>query len=110
LGLNVVAPYLLTALMTPSDRLVFLSSGTHRRGDADLADLQWERRPWDGGQAYADSKLWDVVLALAVARRRRAGPWLGWLEPERARYVDRHPKSVAPARLANRTLGSLRAR
>ena len=24
-------------------------------------------------------------------------------KPERARYVDRHPKSVAPARLANRT-------
>ena len=40
----------------------------------------------------------------------RAGPRLGWLEPERATYVDRHPKSVAPARLANRTLGSLRAR
>lgn len=69
-AVNVVAPYLLTALMTPSDRLVFLSSGTHRRGDANLADLQWERRPWDSGQAYADSKLWDVVLALAVARRR----------------------------------------
>lgn len=69
-AVNVVAPYLLTALMTPSDRLVFLSSGTHRSGDADLADLQWKQRRWVGWQAYADSKLWDVVLAFAVARRR----------------------------------------
>lgn len=69
-AVNVVAPYLLTALMTPSDRLVFLSSGTHRSGNPDLADLQWEQRRWVGWQAYADSKLWDVVLAFAVARKR----------------------------------------
>lgn len=69
-AINVVAPYLLTALMTPSRRLVFLSSGTHRSGEADLADLQWQQRPWVGWQAYADSKLWDVALAFAVARRR----------------------------------------
>ena len=47
-----------------------LSSGMHRRGRADLDDLQWERRPWDGGQAYSDSKLFDAVLAGAVARHR----------------------------------------
>ncbi|MGH9209241.1 MAG: SDR family NAD(P)-dependent oxidoreductase [Acidimicrobiales bacterium] len=69
-AVNVVAPYLLIALMTPSDRLVFLSSDRHRCGEPDLADLQWERRGWEGGQAYADSKLWDVVLAFAVARRK----------------------------------------
>ena len=41
----------------------------HRGGDPDLLDLQWERRPWDNGsRAYADSKLFDVVLAFAVAR------------------------------------------
>jgi NAD(P)-dependent dehydrogenase (short-subunit alcohol dehydrogenase family) len=28
-----------------------------------------EQRPWDGYQAYADSKLFDAVLAAAVARR-----------------------------------------
>jgi NAD(P)-dependent dehydrogenase (short-subunit alcohol dehydrogenase family) len=66
---NVLAPYLLTALMTPADRLVYLTSGMHRGGDADLSDLQWERRRWNGGQAYSDSKLFDVVLAFAVARR-----------------------------------------
>ena len=67
-AVNVLAPYLLTAIMTPPDRLIYLSSGMHRGGDPDLSDLQWERRPWNGSQAYADSKLFDVVLAFTVAR------------------------------------------
>ena len=67
-AINVLAPYLVTALMTRPDRLVYLSSGMHRGGDPDLSDLQWERRPWNGSQAYADSKLFDVVLAFSVAR------------------------------------------
>jgi NAD(P)-dependent dehydrogenase (short-subunit alcohol dehydrogenase family) len=67
-AVNVLAPYLLTALMTAPDRLVYLSSGMHRGGDADLDDLQWKARRWDGAQAYSDSKLFDVVLAFAVAR------------------------------------------
>jgi NAD(P)-dependent dehydrogenase (short-subunit alcohol dehydrogenase family) len=67
-AVNVLAPYLVTALMTRPDRLVYLSSGMHRGGDPDLSDVQWERRPWNGSQAYADSKLFDVVLAFAVAR------------------------------------------
>jgi NAD(P)-dependent dehydrogenase (short-subunit alcohol dehydrogenase family) len=40
----------------------------HRGGSASLADPQWARRRWDGAQAYSDSKLFDVVLAFAVAR------------------------------------------
>jgi NAD(P)-dependent dehydrogenase (short-subunit alcohol dehydrogenase family) len=38
---NVLAPYLLTALMTRPDRLVYLSSGMAGGGDADLSDAQW---------------------------------------------------------------------
>jgi NAD(P)-dependent dehydrogenase (short-subunit alcohol dehydrogenase family) len=68
-AINVLAPYLLTALMTPPDRLVYLSSGMHRGGVADLSDPQWTHRSWSGAQAYSDSKLFDVVLAFAVARR-----------------------------------------
>jgi NAD(P)-dependent dehydrogenase (short-subunit alcohol dehydrogenase family) len=68
-AINVLAPYLLTAMITPPQRLVYLSSGMHRGGSPDLADLQWERRPWSPAQAYSDSKLFDVVLAFAVARR-----------------------------------------
>jgi NAD(P)-dependent dehydrogenase (short-subunit alcohol dehydrogenase family) len=66
---NVLAPYLLTALMPRPPRLVYLASGAHSAGVADLDDLQRERTAWDGMQAYRDSKLYDVVLAFAVARR-----------------------------------------
>jgi NAD(P)-dependent dehydrogenase (short-subunit alcohol dehydrogenase family) len=67
-AVNVLAPYILTALL-PAPRLVYLSSGLHRRGRPDLADLAWERRSWNPMQAYCDSKLLDVALAFAVARR-----------------------------------------
>jgi len=68
-AINVLAPYLVTALMTRPERLVYLSSGLARGGDSDLSDPQWEARPWDGFQAYSDSKLFDLVLAFGVARR-----------------------------------------
>ena len=68
-AINVLAPYLLTALITRPDRLVYLSSGLHRRGDARLEDPQWTHRRWNGAQAYSDSKLYDVILAFALARR-----------------------------------------
>ena len=66
---NVVAPYLLTALVPRPERLVYLTSGLESSGRAALDDLQHERRPWDGMQAYSDSKLYDVMLAFAAARR-----------------------------------------
>jgi NAD(P)-dependent dehydrogenase (short-subunit alcohol dehydrogenase family) len=68
-AINVLAPYLLSALLERPRRVVYLSSGMHRGGDPDTSDLQWRRRPWNGSQAYADSKLWDAVLAFALARR-----------------------------------------
>jgi NAD(P)-dependent dehydrogenase (short-subunit alcohol dehydrogenase family) len=67
--INVLAPYLLTALVSRPARLIYLSSGLHMSGDPGLEDLQWAQRPWDGYQAYSDSKLFDAVLAAAVARR-----------------------------------------
>jgi NAD(P)-dependent dehydrogenase (short-subunit alcohol dehydrogenase family) len=67
-AVNVLAPYLLTALMERPRRLVWVSSGMHRSARGDLSDLQWERRRWDGSGPYAESKLWDVVLAFAIAR------------------------------------------
>jgi len=68
-AINTLAPYILTALIQRPKRLVYLSSGLHSHGDASLQDLQWEHRPWNGTQAYSDSKLHDVLLAFAVARR-----------------------------------------
>jgi NAD(P)-dependent dehydrogenase (short-subunit alcohol dehydrogenase family) len=67
-AINVVAPYLLTALMTRPSRLVYLSSGMHSGGELALDDLRWTRRRWSGSQAYSDSKLMDAMLAFAVAR------------------------------------------
>jgi len=65
---NTVAPYLLTALMPRPRRLVYLTSGLESQGRANLDDLQYADREWDGMQVYSDSKLYDVVLAFAVAR------------------------------------------
>ncbi len=68
-AVNVLAPFVLTALMRRPDRLIYLSSGMHRGGTPNLDDPQWTRRPWNGSQAYSDSKFFDVVLAFAVAHR-----------------------------------------
>jgi NAD(P)-dependent dehydrogenase (short-subunit alcohol dehydrogenase family) len=68
-AVNVLGPYLLTALMELPPRLVYLSSGLEASGRVNLDDLQWERRRWNGMQAYCDSKLYDVLIAFAVARR-----------------------------------------
>lgn len=68
-AVNTLAPYILTALIQRPKRLVYVSSELHRRGDAGLNDLTWEHRPWRGNQAYSDTKLHDVLLAFAVARR-----------------------------------------
>jgi NAD(P)-dependent dehydrogenase (short-subunit alcohol dehydrogenase family) len=67
--INVLAPYLLTALLPCPERLVWLTSGLEPQGEVDFGDLQHEGRPWDGMQAYSDSKLCDIVLAFAVARQ-----------------------------------------
>ena len=68
-AVNTLAPYILTALIRKPKRLVYLSSGLHRSGDPSLKDLTWSERKWNGSSAYADSKLHDVILAFAVARK-----------------------------------------
>jgi NAD(P)-dependent dehydrogenase (short-subunit alcohol dehydrogenase family) len=68
-AVNTLAPYILTALIRKPKRLVYLSSGMHRSGDPSLKDLTWSARPWRGSSAYADSKLHDLILAFAVARK-----------------------------------------
>lgn len=67
-AINVLAPYLLTALIERPDRLVYLSSGLHHGAKANFDDLQWSKRRWQGAEAYAESKFYDAVLAFAVAR------------------------------------------
>jgi len=66
LVVNVVAPYLLTALIQRPERLIYLSSSMHRGGRADLAGMDWAGRTSTG--SYSDSKLFVTILAAAVAR------------------------------------------
>jgi NAD(P)-dependent dehydrogenase (short-subunit alcohol dehydrogenase family) len=89
-AINSLAPYLLTCLIHRPKRLVYLSSGLHRSGDASLKDLTWEHRPWNGYNAYSDSKLHDVILAFAVARK----------------WKDVYSNSVEPGWVATRMGGA----
>lgn len=67
-AVNALAPYVLTAAIERPARLVYLSSGLHRGAAARLDDVAWTRRRWSGATAYAESKLYDVMLAFAAAR------------------------------------------
>jgi NAD(P)-dependent dehydrogenase (short-subunit alcohol dehydrogenase family) len=68
-AINTLSAYILTALITRPKRLVYLSSGMHHHADANLGDILWKQCRWNGSTAYAESKLHDVMLAFAVARR-----------------------------------------
>jgi NAD(P)-dependent dehydrogenase (short-subunit alcohol dehydrogenase family) len=64
LPVNIVAPYLLTALIDRPQRLIYLSSGAHRSGRPSLAGIDWSGRR---AGSYSDSKLFVTTLAIAVA-------------------------------------------
>ena len=68
-AVNVLAPYILTALIERPARLIYVSSGMHRGVRPRMDDLLWIKRAWSSSSAYAESKLRDVLLAFAVARR-----------------------------------------
>ncbi|MFJ4052902.1 SDR family NAD(P)-dependent oxidoreductase [Pseudomonas sp. NPDC089743] len=66
LVVNVVAPYLLTALIQRPQRLIYLSSSMHKGGRASLSGMDWTGRA--STCSYSDSKLFVTTLAAAVAR------------------------------------------
>jgi len=68
LAVNTLAPYLLTALIFRPDRLIYLSSGLHHAAAGSLRDIDWTRRSWNAAQAYSESKLQVIALALTLAR------------------------------------------
>jgi NAD(P)-dependent dehydrogenase (short-subunit alcohol dehydrogenase family) len=65
MAVNIVAPYLLTALIERPGRLVYLSSSDHHGGRADLSGIDWSGRT---SGSYADSKLYVTALASVIAR------------------------------------------
>ncbi len=80
LGTNHLGHYLLTELLLPAlrqgapSRVVNLSSCYHdqamgREGRIDFDDLHFERRPYDGWTAYAQSKLANLLHAKHLAKR-----------------------------------------
>ncbi|MGO4385103.1 SDR family NAD(P)-dependent oxidoreductase [Specibacter sp. RAF43] len=67
-AVNVVAPYVLTALLTPPGRSIVLSSSMHMAGSGDLGSVNLSGAGNRG--AYEDSKLYVTALAMALADRR----------------------------------------
>lgn len=63
-AVNSLAPYILTSLMHRPKRLVYLSSGMHMQGDPDAERLLAGKHI-----TYSDTKLHDVILSMAVARK-----------------------------------------
>jgi NAD(P)-dependent dehydrogenase (short-subunit alcohol dehydrogenase family) len=67
-AVNVLAPYLLTALIERPDRMVYLSSGMHSGArPAQLATL-WRDGRWMGRISYSQTKFLVTALAFAAAR------------------------------------------
>lgn len=63
-AVNTLAPYILTSLMHPPKRLIYLSSGMHAGGQARLNQLGTDFSKI----SYSDSKLHVLLLTRAVAR------------------------------------------
>ena len=68
LAVNVLAPYLLTALIERPHRLIYVSSGMHHAASGNLQDIDWTQRRWNASAAYSESKLYVTALSASVAR------------------------------------------
>jgi NAD(P)-dependent dehydrogenase (short-subunit alcohol dehydrogenase family) len=71
LGTNHLGHFAVTNLLLPhvTDRVVTVSSSAHRMGRVDLADLNWERRPYRSWAAYGQSKLANLLFTFELERR-----------------------------------------
>jgi NAD(P)-dependent dehydrogenase (short-subunit alcohol dehydrogenase family) len=70
---NVLAYFLVTELLLPrlkaAGKARVVNVASQLAGGLDLTDVQFERRPWSGRAAYAQSKQADRMLTWALARR-----------------------------------------
>ncbi|KAA1415930.1 SDR family NAD(P)-dependent oxidoreductase [Nocardioides humilatus] len=68
---NHLGHFALANLLLPAirERVVVTSSREHRRGVLDLDDLAWERRPYKVFDAYAQSKLADLLFMTELQQR-----------------------------------------
>lgn len=74
IGTNHLGHFALANLLLPlvSDRIIVVSSELHRRGHIDLDDLNWQRRRYRAWDAYAQSKLANLLFVTELDRRLRA--------------------------------------
>ncbi|HXB91095.1 MAG TPA: SDR family NAD(P)-dependent oxidoreductase, partial [Puia sp.] len=68
-AVNSMAPYILTSLIQRPERLVYLSSGMHMQGNPRLEALTFETIRAGHSPTYSDTKLYDLILCKAVARK-----------------------------------------
>ncbi|KQW52957.1 oxidoreductase [Nocardioides sp. Root1257] len=96
LATNHLGHFALANLMLPqiSDRVVAISSDSHRLAKLDLTDLNWERRPYKGFTAYTTSKLANLLFMAELQRRLTAAG-------STVRSVAAHPGSTATSITGN---------
>ena len=96
LATNHLGHFALANLMLPqiSDRVVAITSDSHRLAKLDLTDLNWERRPYKGFTAYTTSKLANLLFTAELQRRLT-------LARSTIRSVAAHPGSTATSITGN---------
>ena len=68
-AVNSLAPYILTCLIQKPKRLIYLSSGMQLQGDPNLNIQPAGTRDRNTHITYSDTKLHDLILSMAVARK-----------------------------------------
>lgn len=74
-AVNHLAPFLLTHLLlsrlkaSAPARIITTSSSAHKTARVDFGDPQFESRPYNGIQAYGQSKLANILFTRELARR-----------------------------------------
>ncbi len=54
---------------TPNARVVTMSSGSHKFGNINFDDLNWEKRPYNRSKSYGDSKLANLIFARSLQQK-----------------------------------------
>lgn len=66
---NSLAPYILTCLMQKPKRRIYLSSNMHLQGNPNMDNLLRASKSSNFHVTYSDTKLHDLILSMAVARK-----------------------------------------